>query len=183
MRWRGRRRWTGSRRNSIRYRRAFIDGAGVRSEPRRDHHGHVSERDRRAACAPPRIRFPVCLDRTRRAAILCESLPQYLRAAGYYTTNRVKTDYQFGTPFTIWDGDGQGALAEPPDKSQPFFSVFNLMVTHESQIFPSSPRAERQAATSPRPGRSRCRRIIRTRRRSAKSWRACATTSPTWTAR
>jgi N-sulfoglucosamine sulfohydrolase len=25
------------------------------------------------------------------------------------------------------------------DKSQPFFSVFNLMVTHESQIFPSSP--------------------------------------------
>ena len=26
-----------------------------------------------------------------------------------------------------------------PDKSQPFFSVFNLTVTHESQIFPSSP--------------------------------------------
>ena len=26
-----------------------------------------------------------------------------------------------------------------PDKSRPFFSVFNLMVTHESQIFPSSP--------------------------------------------
>ena len=25
------------------------------------------------------------------------------------------------------------------DKSQPFFSVFNLEVTHESQIFPSSP--------------------------------------------
>ena len=32
-----------------------------------------------------------------------KAFPEYLRAAGYYTTNRVKTDYQFGTPFTIWD--------------------------------------------------------------------------------
>ena len=32
-----------------------------------------------------------------------KAFPEYLRAAGYYTTNRVKTDCQFGTPFTIWD--------------------------------------------------------------------------------
>jgi arylsulfatase A-like enzyme len=32
-----------------------------------------------------------------------KAFPEYLRAAGYYTTKRVKTDYQFGTPFTIWD--------------------------------------------------------------------------------
>lgn len=69
-----------------------------------------------------------------------KAFPEYLRAAGYYTTNRVKTDYQFGTPFTIWDEVTQTAhWRNRQDKSQPFFSVVNLMVTHESQIFPSSP--------------------------------------------
>jgi N-sulfoglucosamine sulfohydrolase len=68
-----------------------------------------------------------------------KAFPEYLRAAGYYTTNRVKTDYQFGTPFTIWDEVTETAhWRNRPDKSQPFFSVFNLMVTHESQSFPSS---------------------------------------------
>ena len=69
-----------------------------------------------------------------------KAFPEYLRAAGYFTSNRSKTDYQFGTPFTIWDDLGERAhWRNRPDKSQPFFSVFNLMVTHESQIFPSSP--------------------------------------------
>ena len=69
-----------------------------------------------------------------------KAFPEYLRAAGYYTTNRAKTDYQFGVPFTIWDDLGNSAhWRNRPDKSQPFFSVFNLVVTHESQIFPSSP--------------------------------------------
>jgi arylsulfatase A-like enzyme len=69
-----------------------------------------------------------------------KAFPEYLRAAGYHTTNRVKTDYQFGDPFTIWDELGPGAhWRNRTDKSQPFFSVFNITVTHESQIFPSSP--------------------------------------------
>ena len=69
-----------------------------------------------------------------------KAFPEYLRAAGYYTSNRVKTDYQFGEPFTIWDDLGPNAhWRNRTDKTQPFFSVFNLMVTHESQIFPSSP--------------------------------------------
>lgn len=69
-----------------------------------------------------------------------KAFPEYLRAAGYYTTNRVKTDYQFGTPFTIWDEVTPTAhWRGRRDRAQPFFSVFNLMVTHESQIFPSSP--------------------------------------------
>ncbi len=69
-----------------------------------------------------------------------KAFPEYLRAAGYYTTNRAKTDYQFGEPFTIWDEVGPKAhWRNRPDKSQPFFSVFNIQVTHESQIFPSSP--------------------------------------------
>jgi N-sulfoglucosamine sulfohydrolase len=69
-----------------------------------------------------------------------KAFPEYLRAAGYYTSNRSKTDYQFGEPFTIWDDLGQKAhWRNRSDKSQPFFSVFNLTVTHESQIFPTSP--------------------------------------------
>ena len=69
-----------------------------------------------------------------------KAFPEYLRAAGYYTSNRAKTDYQFGTPFTIWDDLGnQAHWRNRADKSQPFFSVFNLEITHESRIFPSSP--------------------------------------------
>jgi N-sulfoglucosamine sulfohydrolase len=68
-----------------------------------------------------------------------KAFPEYLRAAGYYTTNRVKTDYQFGTPFTIWDEVSREAhWRNRPDPSQPFFSVFNFEITHESQIFPES---------------------------------------------
>ena len=29
--------------------------------------------------------------------------PEYLRAAGYYCTNRTKTDYQFKPPASAWD--------------------------------------------------------------------------------
>ena len=69
-----------------------------------------------------------------------KAFPEYLRAAGYYTSNRAKTDYQFGVPFTIWDDLGPGAhWRNRQDKTQPFFSVFNFEVTHESQIFPTSP--------------------------------------------
>jgi len=69
-----------------------------------------------------------------------KAFPEYLRAAGYFTSNRAKTDYQFGEPFTIWDDQGPKAhWRNRREKGQPFFSVFNITVTHESQIFPSSP--------------------------------------------
>jgi arylsulfatase A-like enzyme len=68
-----------------------------------------------------------------------KAFPEYLRAAGYFTSNRVKTDYQFGSPFTIWDALGPNVhWRNRADSNQPFFSVFNLTMTHESQIFPSS---------------------------------------------
>ena len=80
-----------------------------------------------------------------------KAFPEYLRAAGYYTTNRSKTDYQFGVPFTIWDETGRTAhWRNRTDRNQPFFSVFNIEVTHESQIFPSSPaRAGKPLITNP----------------------------------
>ena len=51
-----------------------------------------------------------------------KAFPEYLRAAGYYTANRAKTDYQFGVPFTIWDDVGPNAhWRNRADKNQPFF--------------------------------------------------------------
>src|SRR5215211_3680163 len=81
-----------------------------------------------------------------------KAFPEYLRAAGYYTTNRAKTDYQFGVPFTIWDELGQKAhWRNRANKGQPFFSVFNLEITHESRIFPTSPaRQGKPLITDPR---------------------------------
>ncbi len=59
---------------------------------------------------------------------------EYLRAAGYYCTNNVKTDYNFDCPLTAWDENSRTAHWRGRDKGQPFFSVFNHTVTHESQI-------------------------------------------------
>lgn len=61
--------------------------------------------------------------------------PEYLRAAGYWCTNNVKTDYQFDPPATAWDENSNRAhWRNRPDKDQPFFAVFNITTTHESQI-------------------------------------------------
>jgi len=64
-------------------------------------------------------------------------LPEYLRAAGYYCTNNVKTDYQFDPPRTAWDELSTTAhWRNRPDKDQPFFAVFNPTMTHESGMWP-----------------------------------------------
>jgi N-sulfoglucosamine sulfohydrolase len=60
--------------------------------------------------------------------------PEYLRLAGYYTTNNEKTDYQFDAPVTVWDENGPAASYKNRGKGQPFFCVFNLFITHESQL-------------------------------------------------
>lgn len=65
--------------------------------------------------------------------------PEYLRAAGYYCTNNSKTDYQFTPPITAWDENGNEAHwknrgKDAAGKDHPFFAVFNLVTTHESQI-------------------------------------------------
>ncbi len=61
--------------------------------------------------------------------------PEYLRANGYYCTNNEKTDYQFGNPFTAWDENSNKAHWRNRPKGTPFFSVFNIMRTHESQVW------------------------------------------------
>jgi len=69
-----------------------------------------------------------------------KAFPEYLRAAGYYCTNNSKTDYNFeapptnAPPVTVWDESSRSAHWRNRAPGQPFFSVFNLIVTHESQI-------------------------------------------------
>jgi uncharacterized sulfatase len=70
-----------------------------------------------------------------------KAFTEYLRAAGYYCTNRSKTDYNFEAPpahrppDTVWDESSEQAhWRNRPDPRQPFFSVFNIMTTHEGQI-------------------------------------------------
>jgi len=67
------------------------------------------------------------------ASVKC--FPEYLRAKGYYTTNNVKTDYQFTAPPTVWDEVSNTADWRGRKEGQPFFSVINFTTTHESQIW------------------------------------------------
>ncbi len=67
-----------------------------------------------------------------------KGFPEYLRAAGYYCTNSAKQDYQFLAPVTMWDQSSPDAHWRNRAKDQPFFAVFNLGITHESQIWQRS---------------------------------------------
>ena len=58
---------------------------------------------------------------------------EFLRERGYYCTNNVKEDYNFITPEEAWDESSDSAHWRNRKPGQPFFSVFNFMVTHQSQ--------------------------------------------------
>lgn len=62
--------------------------------------------------------------------------PAYLRDAGYYCTNNSKTDYNLQAPDDTWDASGRNAHWRNRDPDQPFFSVFNITLTHESRVWP-----------------------------------------------
>ncbi|MGY2488914.1 sulfatase family protein [Cupriavidus sp. CP313] len=63
-----------------------------------------------------------------------KAFPEYLRKAGYYTSNNQKQDYQFEAPVTVWDENGPAASYRNRPKDKPFFSVFNFFLTHESMV-------------------------------------------------
>ncbi|WP_105011843.1 sulfatase-like hydrolase/transferase [Salinibacter sp. 10B] len=71
-----------------------------------------------------------------------KTFTEYLRDAGYFTTNDGKTDYNFETPETAWDVNRYDSTAhwrnERRRDEQPFFSVFNINTTHESQDWRSA---------------------------------------------
>ncbi len=67
-----------------------------------------------------------------------KGFPALLREAGYYTSNNAKTDYN--SPINLkeaWNELGKTAhWRNRSEPGQPFFSVFNHEVTHESCLFP-----------------------------------------------
>ncbi len=58
-----------------------------------------------------------------------------LRANGYYCTNNSKEDYNMITSPLAWDDSSKEAHWRNREDGQPFFSVFNFNVTHESRIW------------------------------------------------
>ncbi len=62
-------------------------------------------------------------------------LSQYFREAGYYTSNNAKEDYQFRKAVTAWDDSSSDAHWRNREPGQPFYSVFNFGITHESQVW------------------------------------------------
>jgi arylsulfatase A-like enzyme len=67
-----------------------------------------------------------------------QGFPALLRAAGYFTSNNAKTDYN--APIVangkIWDEQGNKAEWSHRPADAPFFSVYNHDVCHESCLFP-----------------------------------------------
>lgn len=68
---------------------------------------------------------------------LVQFFPQLLKEAGYYVTNNAKEDYNIIEEQTdgIWDESSNGAHYKNRDPGQPFFAVFNTMISHESSQF------------------------------------------------
>jgi arylsulfatase A-like enzyme len=60
--------------------------------------------------------------------------PSYLRAAGYYTTNNAKKDYNTVDQPDAWDESSNKASYRNRAEGQPFFHITNLNVTHESRL-------------------------------------------------
>jgi len=60
--------------------------------------------------------------------------PTFLRDQGYYTSNNSKEDYNLKKSAGIWDESSTKATWKNRAPGQPFFSVFNHTISHESQI-------------------------------------------------
>jgi N-sulfoglucosamine sulfohydrolase len=74
----------------------------------------------------------------------------YLREQGYFCTNNSKTDYNFaGDDRKIWDECSKRADYKHRAPGQPFFAVFNLLVSHESSLFPQVVQANRRKGIIP----------------------------------
>jgi arylsulfatase A-like enzyme len=65
-----------------------------------------------------------------------QAFTEYLRHAGYYCTNNAKTDYNCDIdPAAVWDDSSNKAHWRNRAPGQPFFAVFNHMISHESELF------------------------------------------------
>lgn len=68
---------------------------------------------------------------------MMQGFPALLRAAGYFCTNNVKTDYNTSNEPAIiaasWDECSDKAHWRHRPKGRPFFSIFNIMTSHQSR--------------------------------------------------
>ncbi len=61
--------------------------------------------------------------------------PFYLRQAGYYTTNHVKTDYNTPAGSGVWDESSrQATWRNRPEPDTPFFHMQSFPVSHEGSL-------------------------------------------------
>ena len=60
---------------------------------------------------------------------------EYLRIIGYYTSNGPKEDYNFEKLEAAWSDSSKEHHWRNRKSGQPFFSVFNFSVCHESQVW------------------------------------------------
>jgi uncharacterized sulfatase len=60
--------------------------------------------------------------------------PQFLREAGMYCTNNAKEDYNLEVRGKVWDESSKRAHWRNRGAGQAFFAVFNIELTHESQV-------------------------------------------------
>lgn len=67
---------------------------------------------------------------------------EYLREAGYYCSNNDKKDYNFDDAKDAWDVSSRTAHWRGRAADQPFFSVFNYGVSHESLLHKTEADAE-----------------------------------------
>jgi arylsulfatase A-like enzyme len=63
-----------------------------------------------------------------------KTLPEVLGHHGYFTTNNAKTDYNFNSAGRWDESNNRAHWRNRANKDQPFFSVFNLGVTHEGRL-------------------------------------------------
>lgn len=76
--------------------------------------------------------------------------PAYLRDAGYYTTNKVKTDYNIEGKAAAWDESSNRASWRNRRDGQPFFHKQSFGTTHESSLhFPTADITGKPTQTDP----------------------------------
>ncbi|MCH2182930.1 MAG: sulfatase-like hydrolase/transferase [Mariniblastus sp.] len=77
--------------------------------------------------------------------------PQYLKEAGYYTTNNAKTDYNVSMAGQApWNASNRKATWRNRDAGQPFFHVQTFTQSHESSLhFPADDLQSQPTQTDP----------------------------------
>ncbi len=95
-------------------------------------------------CAPARTTiitgvYPTCLGAEHmRSEVAMPAFmrmyPQFLRDKGYYCSNNSKEDYNVTKNGQVWDDSSKKGHWRNRQPGQPFFAIFNLEITHESQI-------------------------------------------------